>query len=405
MINYQSKIKEIKINPKEWESYKAKTIMELASKNIKADVSEIEQSTLNKIAKDEVDKMLLQLRNENLDVIIMPPIIGVEGPNAAGFQITITLTYYLNEEIQKIKYNDLKIEFEYKKVPNDYFEKSFERIIDNYPILRKINGPVVANDVVTWNAIRSKDNKIVGTDDEIVITANDTPNFSINKAVIGRFVGEKFQTIAPDGMNFIITITNIERPVRTRLTDQNIHEIHLPNVFSLADFRAKIEYDSVKNNSSSELLRYYEKAIDAIVEKNHIAINNVNIHNGVNNHIINILENIDDESKKKALMEKINNKTGEAASIIELATKNAIMSYKLLLIDKIISKQAGIKISDDELAQEYNFLATSMFPIPKDITREEIVSILVHQKIALYLMKLNNNDQYNLVSQDLGMKI
>nr|WP_307924041.1 hypothetical protein [Mycoplasmopsis bovis] len=46
-----------------------------------------------------------------------------------------------------------------------------------------------------------------------------------------------------------------------------------------------------------------------------------------------------------------------------------------------------------------------MFPRPNGVDSEELFSILMHQKMALYLMKINNPSQYEIVKKDLNLDI
>ncbi|UUM25377.1 hypothetical protein NQV05_03175 [Mycoplasmopsis agalactiae] len=405
MINYKEKKANIVLDSKSWETSKTKSIIELTSQGKKSTLSDVEVYTINKTINSKLDELFAQLRQEDPNFVAIPPIVVVDGPDKNGVKIDITITHYPSDEILKVNYSNLDIDFTYKPVPKEFLDSSFDKIIAEYPILTTADDAIVEGDVVTWSATRSLKNEIIGEDKEIRTRAEKTDQFSLNNEIIGHKVNEQFQATAPDGVTFFITILDIKRPVPTKLTDENIHLAMLPDVNSLNDFKEKIAKDTAKNNASNFLLRYYEIALDAIVSKNEISVNEQNIFHSTNNHIDAILSNVADSTHRQMLYEQVVHKTGEGLKILKRARENSIASYHLVLIDNILGGNEKISVSDEDIEREIEYMDYSMFPKPENLDKEELFSILMHQKMALYLMKINNPSQYELVKADLGFDI
>lgn len=405
MINYKEKKEQIDIDSKAWETLKTKSIIELTTNGQKSTLKDVEHYTIDKTIDEKVNKMLDELRNEDSNFVAIPPIIVIDGPSKNGIKIDISVTYYSSTEINKVDYSNLNFDFTYMPVPKEFLDSSFEKMISEYPILHSVDEAISENDVVTWSAIRSSNNKILGEDKEVRTKATKTDSFSINNEIIGHKVNEQFETTAPDGVSFQITINEVKRPVPTYLNDENIHLAMLHNVNSLNDFKEKIARDTAKNNASNFLLKYYEMALDAIVSKNEISINDQNIFHSTSNHIDAILANIDDEIHRRMIFEQILNETGEGLKILERARENSITSYYLVLIDNILGGKENINVTEEDIQKELEYINHSMFPRPNGVDSEELFSILMHQKMALYLMKINNPSQYEIVKKDLNLDI
>ncbi|MBZ4218073.1 trigger factor-related chaperone [Mycoplasma tauri] len=403
MINYKTKVNDLNILPNEWESEKAKTMMDLASKGQKLTIEQIEELTLNKFVQSAVNSTSQELLKENFDIIMFPPIITVEDIARNNKKINITITYYLVEDVDKIQFTDLNMNFSYKPVPQEFLKERFEKMIQDYPILEPFEGTILEGDVIEWSGTRSLNGQIVARDDNVAVQVNKSDSYSINSELLGKKVGETFTTTAPDGVIFNITIHSGKRPTRVKLDDSNVKYINIPGVMTLEDLKNKVNRDTIKKNATNELLRYYEETIDLIMQKNEIEINNFNINKSTSEIVNQLLAEINDANEKEKIAKEIENQTDEGNKIIEGAIKRSIIKYKLFLMNKILGRKANVKITDYDIANEVKFLSSSIFPIPRELDNEQLISILTHQKIALFLLEKNDLEQYKLIIKDFNI--
>ncbi|MBZ4203970.1 trigger factor-related chaperone, partial [Mycoplasma tauri] len=327
MINYKTKVNDLNILPNEWESEKAKTMMDLASKGQKLTIEQIEELTLNKFVQNAVDSTSQELLKENFDIIMFPPIITVEDIARNNKKINITITYYLVEDVDKIQFTDLNMNFSYKPVPQEFLKERFEKMIQDYPILEPFEGTILEGDVIEWSGTRSLNGQIVARDDNVAVQVNKSDSYSINSELLGKKVGETFTTTAPDGVIFNITIHSGKRPTRVKLDDSNVKYINIPGVMTLEDLKNKVNRDTIKKNATNELLRYYEETIDLIMQKNEIEINNFNINKSTSEIVNQLLAEINDANEKEKIAKEIENQTDEGNKIIEGAIKRSIIKY------------------------------------------------------------------------------
>nr|WP_307925992.1 hypothetical protein [Mycoplasmopsis bovis] len=70
------------------------------------------------------------------------------------------VTYYSSTEINNVRYSNLNLDFTYAPVPKEFLDSSFEKWLGNTQFYT-VDELGVTNDVVTWSAIRSLNNKIL----------------------------------------------------------------------------------------------------------------------------------------------------------------------------------------------------------------------------------------------------
>lgn len=405
MINYNIRAIDVNLNQKEWEAEKSKAVLEIGKKELKATPELIEHFALNNISARISEKEIEKMKDELKDIVVLQPIVRVKKMNKNGADLVISITYYMGDELDKIELDKLNFDFKYKTITEDYFQKAFDKIIVDYPIMHQIYDPIMPEDAVTWSAIRSVNGKVIGEDNNITIKAQPSKDFSINSAILGRRLGERFQITAPDGVQFFITINDVLRAYPTNLTDQNIRMARIPEVNSLADLRKKMETDVNKDTASSELLRYFELAINNIADDNKVVMSDLNIQDAIDNYVNMAIQTAPNEFKKQELIKSMKIKDDRSKKLMELADKNARTNYKIFLIEKSVMRKGEFEVSEDEINKELKYLNTTGIGPSISVSRDQIAGILKHQKVALYLMKLNHPKIYEEVSKHINISL
>lgn len=410
MLSYQIKSLSVLITNKQFEDEKARVMLELMGNQPNPNMNDprILSQNVDEIAKDRIlqrvcDECLNTLRMEtNGSAFFMPPHTKFLGATNEGLRFAIFIVFYPFFVLQRIQLAGLPIPFQYMPIDQATLEANFQKFIASYPIIREVEGPIRDEDLVVISSKISRNGALLQENNEIIIEAQNTPNFSLNRIILGRMINETFITEAPDGNLIETTIHSIKRPEPTYLTDENVKEIKLEGINTLNDLRAKVAFDTRREHAAAELLGYFQKALQFLVRALQIVIPNDYVEAEVSNLLlIEHMNLMKTPGNRVNLMQEVTQNTSLGVSTRRRLREKAEAMFVNQLLENVIIMQSGINVMPDEIQREMFFLRNSGAIPEKDITEETVRSIIMNQKMALFLLKINNPYAYNLISQDL----
>ncbi|WP_027335070.1 trigger factor-related chaperone [Mycoplasmopsis felifaucium] len=406
MINFNSKSINFSISMSDLETEKAKLLIQLwqqkTNSDNKVNSNEIENIARTNLMKTNVDIFVTEVRKEaGENIFLMPPHVKVSKYDQNETVYTIELVYYSFEEFKKVRLDNLSISFEYKELPIQSLEETYNKVVNNYPMLVPSEKACETGDCVKVDATVVKGDKVVLDDKNKIIYAEGTSKFTVNSLVIGHKAGEYFETTAPDSALIKIKIHEILKTTPTNLTDENIKDIKLENINTLEDLKNKIYSDARKENASNQLLQYYQKAFQAISLANSFALPDnyvvIDADDMIQKEIMQI-----DPAKRDAFVESLNKNDETGKAIKNQLWQRAVNSYFNYLIENIIYHNGSLKITPEEIKNEQLFARDVIgYSLNNEDQMKQVQIVLIRKKIALYLLKQNNKDIYEKMSIDL----
>ncbi|WP_029512946.1 trigger factor-related chaperone [Mycoplasmopsis iners] len=405
MINFIEKTISIKFEKQEWQKLQNETLMEAMKNNKQIQPNDLVRSAVEKVVEEEMLKLKAQVDKEYPSAYNpVAPNVRIHKVDAENFDATLEFTFYTLEELEKINYKNLPIQFEYRKVDLEKIENAFKKFVENYPVLMDVETPIQLGDIVTIAYQTTKEGQEDEKVEALAIDAKESNSFSINAAIIGKKVNETFELNDPKNVHWTITIKKVERKTPTTLTDENIHLTKIPEITSIEKLKERLLVDYTMDHASNELLRYYKLAMFQIGAENKVEFSFGNLEFEMmqifRKHPRILPTEFIDKNIKQLLQE-------QDPRIIDLMIKvqnNAKYTILTQLTEFLITKKENIKITPEEakIAHEH-IMATNISD--QTLTVEQMAQVLHTQKIALYLAKYNNPEAYELISKDLKLSV
>ncbi|WP_338822822.1 trigger factor-related chaperone [Mycoplasmopsis felifaucium] len=410
MISFNSKSINFSINKNDLEAEKAKLLIQLWQQKNNGDnkinSNEIENIARTNLMKAKVDNFVSEAKKEaGENVFLMPPHVKLSKDDENETVYTIELVYYSFAEFKKVRLDNLSISFEYKELPIESLEETYNKVINNYPMLVPTENACETGDCVKVDATVIKDDKVVLNDKNKIIYAEGTSKFTVNSLVIGHKAGEYFETTAPDTAVIKIKIHEILKTTPTNLTDENIKDIKLENINSLEDLKNKIYSDARKENASNQLIQYYQKAFQSISIANSFSLPENYIVIDADDMIQREIMQIN-PAHRDAFVESLNKNDEQGKAVKNQCWQKAVNSYFNYLIENIVYHNGGLKITPEELTNEQLFARDVIgYSLNNEEQMKQVKVVLIRKKIALYLLKQNNKDIYEKMSKDLQLTV
>lgn len=406
MIKYVLETKTIEFKDQEWKQIKNNFLMESIKegKKISPDqlIEEAFKSDTNKI----VESMGKELKEKYPNCLAFSPIVVVEDITKDKAKAVVTIVIYPKAEFDKIDIN-IKPDGKYEMVTKGAIDEIYKKFVDDYPLLKEVEDQSKENDYVRYNISVSKDKKEILSRKDLdkKIVKDENPN-SINSQLMNRKVNESFSVNTPENENIKITVTKVFRPIKTKLTNDNIKEIKIEGINTLDDLYNQLSMNLKNEMASSYLLDYMKKAIETVGNKYGFDLPPILLDTQVNDFIKSKLAMLPPD-KANLLRNAIENKQKDGYEIFDLAKTNVRNSLLGAIIEFTFSLLIKNKITEKEAEEFYKSIKekTLISTGSNELTKAQSDVILAKQKAALNLLYLNDKESYEAVSKDLELTI
>lgn len=406
MIKYVLETKTIEFKDQEWKQIQNNFLMESIKegKKISPDqlVEEAFKSNTNKIVKS----MGKELKDKYPSCLAFSPIVVIEDITKDKAKAVVTVVIYPKAEFDKIDTN-IKPDGKYEMVTKGAIDEIYKKFIDEYPLLKEVEDESKENDYVRYNISVSKDKKEILSRNDLdkKIVKDENPN-SINSQLMNRKVNESFSVNTPENENIKITVTKVFRPIKTKLTNDNIKEIKIEGINTLDDLYNQLSMNLKNEMASSYLLNYMKKAIETVGNKYGFDLPPILLETQVNDFIESKLAMLPPD-KANLLRNAIDNKQKDGYEIVDLAKTNVRNSLLGTIIEFTFALLIKNKITEKEAEEFYKSIKekTLISTGSRELTKAQSDVILAKQKAALNLLYLNDKESYEAVSKDLELTI
>lgn len=406
MIKYVLETKTIEFKDQEWKQIQNNFLMESIKegKKISPDqlVEEAFKSNTNKI----VESMGKELKDKYPSCLAFSPIVVIEDITKDKAKAVVTVVIYPKAEFDKIDTN-IKPDGKYEMVTKGAIDEIYKKFIDEYPLLKEVEDESKENDYVRYNISVSKDKKEILSRNDLdkKIVKDENPN-SINTQLMNRKVNESFSVNTPENENIKITVTKVFRPIKTKLTNDNIKEIKIEGINTLDDLYNQLSMNLKNEMASSYLLNYMKKAIETVGNKYGFDLPPILLETQVNDFIESKLAMLPPD-KANLLRNAIDNKQKDGYEIVDLAKTNVRNSLLGTIIEFTFALLIKNKITEKEAEEFYKSIKekTLISTGSRELTKAQSDVILAKQKAALNLLYLNDKESYEAVSKDLELTI
>ncbi|EGV00102.1 hypothetical protein MCSF7_01541 [Mycoplasmopsis columbina SF7] len=406
MINYVEKKETINLSGQEWKNIQNQILLSAIAKQQKIDQNAILREAVNVVTEKELDKMRENIEKEFKNIFnVVSPNVEVKEINTEKFEAEINFAFYEHEELKKINYKNNHFPFEYRKVDNNFLNNSFQKFINQYPLLTDVKEPISKGDLVKLN-YQIKNNKEQDKQPikDLIIEAKVMPSFSINENILGRKVGEKFELNDPENNHWTIEIIEVKRKVPTLITNENIDQLNIKDVTNLEQLKTKLFQDFIKDHASNELLRYYKLAIFEIGKNNTINFSNSNLEYEMMQVIRENPRLLKDELLDKTLSQIKEMSDPEVKNLMMRVENSAKYKMFTLLLEYLVTKDHNLLISEQEAKNEIEYFNTVNLT-GANLNLQQVAQILHTQKIALYIAKYNNPEFYEEIKNDIRLSV
>ncbi|QKT05154.1 trigger factor-related chaperone [Mycoplasma sp. OR1901] len=283
----------------------------------------------------------------------------------AGLEFKV---FYITEE----EYNDFASDLTNRpdfKLPENY-DAQINTFVDNYvqnfSFKNDIKGEIKLNNEVGLEIYKADINR----KDRIVLIANNNDQKSLEYALIGKKVGDKFTYKFTEEETYEIHILNAKEVVKTPLSDDNVNQLQIPEIKNLDDAK-KYVYGTIKSGMVDESLVTYGFQIVDQVSKLNLKKFNFPI------------ELLEDKISEIDPQKIANLKPEEVASTI----------YERFVAQWILIKRFKLNASQTDMNEEINKINASMTPAEASrISIRKVIDIILIKKIGLvYLQKYEPN--------------
>lgn len=406
MIKYVLETKTIEFKDQEWKQIQNNFLMESIKegKKISPDqlVEEAFKSNTNKI----VESMGKELKDKYPSCLAFSPIVVIEDITKDKAKAVVTVVIYPKAEFDKIDTN-IKPDGKYEMVTKGAIDEIYKKFIDEYPLLKEVEDESKENDYVRYNISVSKDKKEILSRNDLdkKIVKDENPN-SINTQLMNRKVNESFSVNTPENENIKITVTKVFRPIKTKLTNDNIKEIKIEGINTLDDLYNQLSMNLKNEMASSYLLNYMKKAIETVGNKYGFDLPPILLETQVNDFIESKLAMLPPD-KANLLRNAIDNKQKDGYEIVDLAKTNVRNSLLGTIIEFTFALLIKNKITEKEAEEFYKSIKekTLISTGSRELTKAQSDVILAKQKAALNLLYLNDKESYEAVSKELELTI
>ncbi|MBN4083695.1 hypothetical protein JXZ92_02580 [Mycoplasma sp. CSL10137] len=276
--------------------------------------------------------------------------------------------FYITEDEYKDFTSDLTDRPDFK-LPDNYdaqINTFVENYIKNFSFKNDIKGEIKINNEVGLEIFKANINR----KDKIVLIANNNDQKSLEYALIGKKVGDKFTYKFTDDETYEIQILNAKEVVKTPLSDDNVNQLQIPEIKNLDDAK-KYVYQTIKSGMVDEsLVTYGFQIVDKISKLNP---NKFNFPT----------ELLEDKILEIDPQKIANLKPEEIANTI----------FDRFVTQWILIKKFKLNASQSDMNEEINKINASMTPAEASrISIRKVIDIILIKKIGLvYLQKYQPN--------------
>ncbi|WP_027120904.1 trigger factor-related chaperone [Mycoplasmopsis lipofaciens] len=406
MINYKTKTEKIIFDSTEWKEMQNQIIINAIKNKQKVDPKNL----FNNIFHNEVQKVSQKLQNsiyiENAkNLIPYEPSVNVNKLDAESCDAEIKVTYFEADELNKINYKNIKVDFKYTQISQEELDGAFEKFISNYPLITYVKDKSKFGDYIKLSLKISEKGKIIDSKDDLTLQVIPSKNFSINNLLNNRSENETFSINDPENKNWTITIKEIQRVIPTKLTNDNIQKINM-NINSLDDLKQKLERDFLKDRASNELLRFFDKVITQLIIQNNIELEEEILRADAKEFIFNFLkQNQNNIEFQNLTVEKIINSNNPMHNnLVRNAYEISKKRIQSRVIEFVVWSNEKLYITEELVNSEFKHIQ-NVLGQNNNITKDVLNKILKHQKIALFFAKQVDESLYNTFVKNIGFEL
>ncbi|OAB48860.1 trigger factor-related chaperone [Mycoplasmopsis gallinarum] len=404
MINNITKTIEINLSNSEWKKVQNEVLSKALLEKRKINQNQI----LELATKTYVDKILQNLKTEidnDYPRALNPiqPLVLVEKINNNEFVAKISISFYPYEEIQKLNFDNITINFDYEPLSTEILDKNFKEFIKNYPILKSISTEAELNDLAFIDFEVTKEEKVVDRRSNFAVNIVKTNNFSIANFLIGKKTGETFSINDPENRHWKIFVRDIQRKEKEELTDEKLKNMNLQNLDNIEDLRDSIFKDFRLEYDLNQLLYFYKETINKLF---------------LNNSVQYSIENLNLELSRISQLEQMRNTPIAGKNITELressdlAIKNIVdkidENTKLQIFENLVEyfvfKENNMAISNEELRENWEYLERTQ-NLSQNLDSNRFLNLLKSQKVALFLCRKYNELFYNYLKDEIYLNL
>lgn len=403
MINFLSKKTTLEASGNEWLQKQNAIVAKNIAANKKISPDEILHEALQEILDSKIEEFNEEVKQME-DVYVCEPNVNIITLTGAQAKCEINFVYYTNEELSKIKYEPIKVNFNYKTISQQDIQNAFNKFCATYPIFTPIPGPIAEGDYVYCSYKIVKKGQVIEENPGIEIKAKSNQQYILNNFIIGKKVGESQNFNDPENNNWTVAIMGAKRALPTQLTNMNVAMTNLPGIKTIDDLWRKFYHDVIKENAEAELLRYYELVADKLIEKNQIRVSPALLVPYYERYVKQFLNSSSgNEQSKGDILMALENKTPEGMKIMDSANKYALHYGSMAVINDYIFNVEKLNVSKTEVDELFNEIDRS-FTTEQLKNKNTLTYILKTQKIALAIARKNNETFVKQIAQDMGIK-
>ncbi|QBF34419.1 hypothetical protein EG856_00515 [Mycoplasmopsis phocirhinis] len=401
MIKYKKETYEINVPASEWKKIKNDILKQAITKGLKVAPEEIKNHASAMILKEKTRHYIKQILDpDKKNVPVGGPYIDYIEQNNE-FKAVVDFIYYPNEQIKKLDYKNLKIDYKTPTITQKDFDAIFEEFKSNYPITKEVkNRPIAPKDVVSLNLKGTKDNQIVDEQKNVKLQALPSNNFSINSELIGKNIGEIFTLNDPSNVFWTIEIISATYDETIQVTDETFVKLEEQNINSLAELKDEFEFNFKKELYSRELLKYYELCADKIVEQNIIEFSPEFITETMQKIIQSEMRPGGLAQDIKSAFEFDTQKPNHL-EIKNLAQASAKKKTASMLLIQAIQNDFEFNVSDELVQKQIDFIQKIHNRSPQSLSFESLRNIIKQQLTILKLMALIDPENAKIFTKAL----
>ncbi|MCS4536835.1 hypothetical protein NXS15_01690 [Mycoplasma sp. CSL7475-4] len=401
MINYVKQTHEINVSSVEWKKIKNDILKDAISKGLKVSPQEIKNKASMTVLREKTKEYIEQILDPaQKNVPVGGPYVDFIN-DEDEFRAKVDFVYYPNEEIKKLDYKNLKINFNVPAITQESLDAIFEEFKTNYPITREVKDrPIAVKDVVTLNLKGSKDGQVVDEQRNVKLQALTSNDFSINAELIGKNVGQTFTLNDPSNVFWTIEIISATYDEIIHVTDETFVKLEEQNINSLAELKVEFEANLKKELFSRELLKYYELNADAIVAQN--------IINYSPEYITETMQKItQNEMRPGGLAQDLNSpkdldmKNPNHLQIKNIAEASAKKRTASMLLIQAIQNDFDFVVSDELVQKQIDFIQKIHNRNPQSLSFESLRNVIKQQLTMLKLMELTSSENAKIFTDAL----
>ncbi|WP_029905729.1 trigger factor-related chaperone [Mycoplasmopsis opalescens] len=406
-IDFLSKI--INVNKEEWKKTQNNVLLHSIKNQQKVSPDDILALALQNNVKFNMDNIIQTLvkdENINHDELIIPfkPTIEVVKVDKDSCEYQIKFSYTSTRQFANFNLKFDCSKFSYPSLTEAKLEEAYQAFVKNYQYLDDVS-EVNEDDIVSITYNVSQDSQELAKDVNLTIKASKKDTWTINQELIGAKLNDTIGVNDPDRQHYEITIKKIRRIFHAELTKELLPTLQMETIKTLDDLKAKLFKDFKKDFASQNLLQFYHYALEQL-----ILVNNLQPHP----HDI----DQDFEAKKeaffkdanealKAKLEDENNEENKKLmhEILLSAITNKAIQLAEVVLSRMFLDENDKLITNELISNELRHIEETGSSDTIAKSPEQMHNILRRKLTALRLAKINDENLYNNLSNDLNIYV